>query len=197
MGRSISVKLSCGTALDTYTRLPAADKTDYNRLVEALTKEFIDPQERRRFIEDFSYNKRKKGQSLKDFMQEIIKDQNRYSGMRDTIQVGAVAVPNEEKVRNGIRRFKNGIRDRKGKKDKDQTRHFRYNLQDDDDLTWENALKVAGRWEAANEQESPNEESAGSSDDEPIGAIAAKRKSKKESSTAAVDASLSSVSFPK
>ena len=179
--RSISGKLSCGTALDTYTRLPAADKTDYNRLIEGLTKEFIDPQERRRFIENFSYNKRKKGQSLKDFMQEIIKDQNRYSGMRDTIQVGAVAVPNEEKVRNGIRRFKNGIRDRKGKKDKDQIRHLRYNLHDDDDLTWENALKVASRWEAANEQGSSNEESSDSSDDEPIAAMAVKERSKQKS----------------
>ena len=192
--RSITGKLSCGTALDTYNRLPEADKTDYNRLVEALTKEFVDPQERRRFIEDFSYNKRKKGQSLKDFMQEIINDQNRYSGMQNTIQVGAAAVPNSEKVRNGIRRFKNGIRDRKGKKDKDQICHFRYNLQDDDDLTWENALKVAGRWEAANELGSSTEESSDSGDDEPMAAIALKRKSKRES-LKKTDLSLASLSL--
>ena len=50
--RSISGKLSSGTALDTYNQLPDADKADYNRLIDALTKEFIDPQEKRRFIED-------------------------------------------------------------------------------------------------------------------------------------------------
>ena len=186
--RSISGKLSSGSALDAYSRLPDADKTDYARLAEALTREFIDPQERRRFIENQTYNKRRKGQSLKAFMQEILKDQNRYSGMRDTIQVEGAEVPNIEKVRDGVRRFKNGIRTRDGRKDKDQIRHLRYNLQEDDDLTWENALKVASRWEAANEQESSNEES---SDDEPIGAIAAK-KSKKRSST---DASLSLASL--
>ena len=182
--RSIPAKLTVGTALDAYNQLPDDDKTDYNRLIDALTKEFIDPRERRRFIEDSSYNKRKKGQSLKDFMQEIIKDQNRYAGMR----------AGQEKMRDGVRRFKKGIRDRKGRKDKDQLRHLRYNLHDDDDLTWENALKVAGRWEAANDQGSSSEESSDSGDDEPIAAIAFKRKSKRESSKK-TDLSLASLSL--
>ena len=102
--------------------------------------------------------------------------------MLDVIQVGDEAVPNFEKVRDGISRFKNGIRTRDGKKDKDQIRHLRYNLQDDDDMTWKNALMVAERWEAANELVSSNEEKSETSDDEPIGAIATKRKSKKASS---------------
>ena len=180
---SISGKLSCGSALDTYTRLSDADKTEYTRLVEALTREFVDPQERRRFIENLAFNKRRKNQSLKDFMQEIIKDQNKYSGMRDNITVADVSVPNTEKIKDGIRRFKIGIRTRDGRRDKDQIRHLRYNLQEDEDLTWENALKVASRWEAANEQGSSTEESSDSdsSNDEPIGAVATKRKSKKAS----------------
>ena len=169
--------------MDTYTRLSDADKTEYTRLVEALTREFVDPQERRRFIENLAFNKRRKNQSLKDFMQEIIKDQNKYSGMRDNITVADVSVPNTEKIKDGIRRFKIGIRTRDGRRDKDQIRHLRYNLQEDEDLTWENALKVASRWEAANEQGSSTEESSDSdsSDDEPIGAVATKRKSKKAS----------------
>ena len=166
--RSIPGKLTSGTALDTYNQLPDATKNDYNRLIDALTKEFIDPQEKRRFVEDSSYNKRKKGQSLKEFMQEIIKDQNRYAGMR----------AGQEKTRDGIRRFKNGIRDRKGRKDKDQVHHLQYNLHEDDDLTWENAMKVAGRWEGANDLGSSDADSSESSDDDPVEAMEVKKKSK-------------------
>ena len=100
--RSISGKLQSGTALDAYNRLPAATRGDFTLLSEALIEEFIDPQEKNQFLEDFAFNKRQKGQSLKDFMQGIIKDQGRYSRMRDTVGVGAAAVPNEEKIRDGI-----------------------------------------------------------------------------------------------
>ena len=183
--RSMPGKLSSGTALDTYNQLPDADKTDYNRLIDALTKEFIDPQEKRRFIEDSSYNKRKKGQSLKDFMQEIINDQNRYAGMR----------AGQEKTRDGIRRFRNGIRDRKGRKDKDQIRHLRYNLHEDDDLTWENAMKVAGRWEGANDLDS-TDSSSDSSEEELVGAVAAKeKKEKKPANQDSMSLSLASLSL--
>jgi len=149
--RSISGKLHSGTALDTYNRLPAAIKGNYAQLVERLTAEFIDPQEQQRFLEDYSYDKRQKGQSLKDFMQQIIKNQNKYAGMNDEIGVGADRVKNVTKIHDGIRRFKKGIRNRQGKKDKNQIRHLQYNLLKNDDLTWENALEVASRWEAAND----------------------------------------------
>ena len=82
--RSISGKLQSGAALDAYNRLPAATRADFTLLSRALTEEFIDPQEKNRFLEDFAYNKRQKGQSLKDFMQAIIKDQGRYSRMCDS-----------------------------------------------------------------------------------------------------------------
>ena len=75
--RSISGKLSVGSALDAYNRLEDPDKTNYERLVAKLTEEFVDPAEKRRFNEDMSYNKRQKSQSLKKFMQEIKKDMNR------------------------------------------------------------------------------------------------------------------------
>ena len=180
--RSISGKLQSGAALDTYNRLPAATRADFTLLSRALTEEFIDPQEKNRFLEDFAYNKRQKGQSLKDFMQAIIKDQGRYSRMRDTVGVGAAAVPNEEKIRNGVRRFKKGIRNRKGKVDKDQIRHLRYNLLKDDDLNWTTALDIASRWEAANDYDDENQSSSDSDGEDSLNAIECvknKRKSKK------------------
>ena len=183
--RSISGRLETGTALDAYNCLPDTVKANYTQLVEHLTAEFIDPQKQRRFLEDYSYNKRSKGQSLKDFMQEIKKDQNQYSGLKDEIEVGGVKVPNATKVHDGIRRFKKGIRNRKGKKDKDQTRHLHYNLHTSEDLTWDKALDVASRWEAANDFRNDSSSSSSStsakssSDDELLEAVKS-RKVKKD-----------------
>ena len=184
--RSISGRLETGTALDAYNCLPDTVKANYTQLVEHLTAEFIDPQKQRRFLEDYSYNKRSKGQSLKDFMQEIKKDQNQYSGMKDEIEVGGVKVLNATKVHDGIRRFKRGIRNRKGKKDKDQTRHLHYNLHTSEDLTWDKALDVASRWEAANdyseESSASSSSSSSSSEDnsnnEPLEAMESRKKKK-------------------
>ena len=141
--RSIAANLSVGTALDTYDRLTIEEKADYDQLTHRLAEEFIDKHEKRRFIDDKSYNKRKKGQKLEDFIQEIKNDVNRYAGLHDA------QVPNPEKEKEGVRRFKAGIRNSKGKKDKDLSRHLRYYLVEDDDFTWENALKITERWEMA------------------------------------------------
>ena len=169
--RSLSGNLQSGMALDAYNRLPAATRADFTLLSEALIEEFIDPQEKNQFLEDFAFNKRQKVQSLKDFMQGIIKDQGRYSRMRDTVGVGAAAVPNQEKIRDGIRRFKKGIRNRKGKVDKDQIRHLRYNLLKDDDLNWTTALDVASRWEAANDYDDENQSSSDSDGEDSLNAV--------------------------
>ena len=177
--RSISGKLQCGTALDAYNSIPPADKVDYDRLVERLTGEFIDPQEQQRFLEDFAYNKRTKGQTLTEFMQQIKKDQNKYSGMKDVITVGAAQVANTAKIHNGIRRFKKGIRNKEGLKDKGQVRHLQYNLHKTADLTWENALEVASRWEAANTAVSSSSSSSSSSDD-PLEAVECEKKKRKK-----------------
>ena len=147
----ISGKLKSGAPLDTYNGLTDTEKGDYDQMVSRLTEEFLDPQEKDRFNESFSFNKRKKGQSIKDFIQEIKKDQNRYSGMPDYITVGNDQVENRAKVVDGIRRFRKGMRNRNGAKDKSQQEHLRYNLHRDADLSWDHALNVACRWEAAHD----------------------------------------------
>ena len=86
--RSISGKLQCGTPLNAYNRLTQAQKNNYADLVKALTNEFLDPQEKRWFTDDTSYNKRNKGESLKDFAQRIRENQNRYGDMLDTVREG-------------------------------------------------------------------------------------------------------------
>ena len=154
--RSISGKLESGPALDAYERLEDAAKTDYEQLVKCLTEEYLDPQEKRKFIENFSYNKRKKGQSIKEFMHEIIKDMNRYSGIPD-------GTPKEKE---GVRRFKNGIRDERGRKDSDLKTHMRFHTYNDADLTWEKALDAALRWENAKYKTKDSESSSSSSDSE-------------------------------
>ena len=83
--RSISGKLQCGTPLNAYNRLTQAKKDDYADLVKALTDEFLDPQEKRKFINDTGFNKRNKGESLKDFAQRIWEDQSRYGDMKDMV----------------------------------------------------------------------------------------------------------------
>ena len=182
--RSISGKLQCGAALDTYNRLEIAVKTNYEPLIEKLTQEFLDPQEKMKFIENFSYNKRRKGQSIKEFMQEIIKDMNRYSGMPDNVVVGGASAPNRTKIKEGVRRFKRGIRDIKGEKNRELTTHMKFHLHKDDDLTWEKALDAASRWEAANYRgdESGSSSSDSSDEGEKVAAVTkgrAKRKSGK------------------
>ena len=173
--RSISGKLQSGSALDAYHRLPQDTKDNYELLRKALTKEFTDPQARNRFLDNSDFNKRKRDQSLKDFIQEIKKDQDRYSGLADNVG----GVPNQDRIKDGIRRFKKGIRDKNGKLNKDQMRHLRYNIMDDGDYTWENALMVASRWEEANHDDSDSSSSSSSSD-EAVEAVECDRKKKKE-----------------
>ena len=177
--RSIAGKLKIGTALDAYDRLTPDEKKDYKLLVQKLTEEFIDPHEKRKFNECHDYNKRKKGQTLKDFMQVIIGDMDRYSDLPNEILVSVPGVgnapatnrsiPNPEKEKQGVRRFRAGMRDAKGKKCKELIAHLRYNLVEDNQLTWKHAIKVASNWEMAfsdssvsnnekeEEQEEPND----------------------------------------
>ena len=168
--RSIAGKLQVGSALNAYNRLAEDDKNSYSALVQKLTEEFVDPHEKRRFNECHNYNKRKKGQTLKEFMHCIIKDMNRYSCLPDEILtalpgIGNAAatttmMPNPEKEKQGVRRFRAGMRDQHGKKDKEMVRHLRYNLVEDAELTWENAIKVASRWELSFSDASDSEESS-------------------------------------
>ncbi len=148
--RSISSKLSVGSALDSYNRLEPTDKTDYGRLVSCLTEEFVDQHEKCRFNENISYNVRKRGQTLKDFMEEIKKDLGRYSDLPDTrYDSTGTPSPNPEKEKEGVCRFRAGMRNMEGKKDKELRRHLKYHMMASSELTWGNALKVASSWEIA------------------------------------------------
>ena len=145
---SISGKLAVGPALDTYNRLSIDDQRDYRRLVARLTEEFTDPRAKKRFNACMHYNIRKKGQSLKEFMQAIVKDMGRFSFTPATVVSAAGGiVPNPERETQGVRRFIEGIRNEKGKIDDDFKRHLEYHLQDETEMNWENAIKVASRYE--------------------------------------------------
>ena len=148
--RSIGSKLSVGSALDSYNRLEPTDKTEYGRLVSRLTEEFVDQHEKCRFNENISYNVRKRGQTLKDFMEEIKKDLSRYSDLPDTrYDSTGTPSPNPEKEKEGVGRFRAGMRNMEGKKDKELKRHLKYHMVASNELTWDNALKVASNWEIA------------------------------------------------
>ena len=103
-----------------------------------------------------AYNRRKSGQKLKEFIQEIKNDMDRYSGISDKIMQGATQIPNPEKEKQGVRRFRAGMRDSRGKKDKTLNRQLLFHLMEDDDLTWKNALEFASRWEIASGVEDPS-----------------------------------------
>ena len=166
--RSISGKLSVGSALVAYNRLFDVDKDDYEKLIAKLTEEFIDPAEKRKFNGNISFNRRKKGQTVKEFMHEVKKDMNRYSTIADKISVSTadgaamVSVSNPAKEREGVRRFRAGMRNKNGKKEKSLEKHLRYHLVVDTELTWDNAVEAAVRWEMANRM---NESSSDDSDD--------------------------------
>ena len=153
--RAISGKLSVGNALDAYNRLSRTEKADYKPLIERLTEEFVDPQEKRLFNESLSFNKRKKGQSVKGFMQEIKNDMQRYSTLqKQIITISGGLSTNPEIERQGVVRFRHGMRNKKGKKDSDLSDHLNYHLMEDSELTWKTRSKSRpdGKWLKTEEQ---------------------------------------------
>ena len=184
--RSISGKLAVGSALNTYNRLDNDDKKNYNRLVTRLTEEFTDPRAKKRFNACMHFNTRKKNQSLKDYMQAIIKDMERYAYTPATIvSVAGGIIPNPERETQGVRRFIEGIRNEKGKVDDDFRRHLEYHLQDEREMTWANAIKVASRYESVYDgtEDAGEESDSDSNSDEEVKAIATKKKEKRRSKT--------------
>ena len=147
--KTIPGKLAVGSALDAYNHLTPAEKNDYNLLVKRLSEEFTDPKAKREFNANMSYNVRKKDQSVQDYAEEIKKDMDRYSHTPATVWTDTGArIKNPERESQGVRRFKEGIRDEKGKVDDKFYAHLAYHLQDPEDLNWKNALAVASRFEA-------------------------------------------------
>ena len=145
---SISGKLASGAALNTYERLEDAEQSDYDLLIKRLTEEFSDPQAKRRFNARLNYNTRKEGQSIKEFAEEIKIDMNRFSTLQVTVlNARRVEIPNPDREHQEVRRFIEGMRDHKGNLDLDFKRHLEYHLQDQTELNWNNAIKVASRYE--------------------------------------------------
>ena len=193
--RSLPGKLAIGPALDTYNRLSDAVKQDYNQLVAKLTEEFTDPRAKKRFNADTAYNVRKKGQTLKDFAETIKKDMNRYSYTPATVYAAnGGTIPNPERERQGVRRFLEGMRDENGEIDEAFTRNLSYHIQSPEELTWDNAIEHASRFEAmdgeppaanaaksaaAKSAAAKTAESESSSSDEEVKAVETKDKKKK------------------
>ena len=182
--RGISGKLSVGTALEAYLGLSEAEKSDYAHLVARLTAEFCDPIEKRKFEDNLAYNKRKAGQSLKEYKQAIVKDMNRYSSIPAKITNAAgTQEDNPEKEKQEVKRFRAGLRDPEGKKDRNYSHHMRYHLMEDKDLTWKNAMGLASRWEIADSDsdksdEALSEESDDSNDEVEITRAESKKRNK-------------------
>ena len=185
--RSIPGKLAVGSALDAYNRLSDDVKQNYDQLVAKLTEEFTDPKAKRKFNARSDYNIRKKGQSLKDFAEDIKKDMTRYSYSPAMVYTATGdSIPNPEREKEGVRRFIEGIRDERGHEDPEFKRHLGYHLQDESELTWENALEVASRFESLDDDAAANhviqikssEEDEEDTDEEELGAMATKTKSK-------------------
>ena len=179
--RSIAGKLSIGSALDAYNRLSYDDKIEYDTLVARLTEEFTDPRAKKKFNARMHYNLRKKGQSLKDFMQDIKKDMGRYSYVQPTVlDAAGEIVPNPERETQGVRRFIEGMRNEKGQSDEEFKHHLEYHLQDEDEMTWDNAIKVASRYETINMSDEESD-SGGDDTDADEDAKAAKSSNGKKS----------------
>ena len=180
--RSISGKLSVGSALDAYLRLEDPDKNDYVKLVSKLTAEFVDPHEKRGFEDNMAFNKRKSGQTLKDFKQAIVKDINRYSSIPAKINNSAgLAVDNPEREVQGVKRFRAGMRTREGKKDPSLARFMRMNLMEEKELNWDRALEIAAKWEMGYASgDSGSGEESEESDDEVKAVDVRPKKSKKK-----------------
>ena len=154
VARSIAGKLTVGSALDAYSQLTVAERNNYDVMVARLTDEFTDPSERLNFRRKSDFNKRKKGQKLHDFIEVIKRDVTRYSGLQNKIvQDDGTEAENPEKEREGVRRFKAGLRMKNGKKSAAFRQHIDYHLQEDSELTWDNAFKIASRWEMAYKEE--------------------------------------------
>ena len=185
--RSLPGKLAVGSALDAYNRLNDDDKMVYDRLVPKLSEEFIDPRAKRKFNASEKYNIRKKNESLKDFADQIKKDMTRYSYSPAMVYTATGdSIPNPEREKEGVRRFIEGIRDEKGHEDPEFKRHLSYHLQEESELTWKNALDVASRFEAIDDDDEAGqavkiksrEEDEEDTEEEELGAMATKTKSK-------------------
>ena len=179
--RSISGKLTPGAALDAYERLTDEERNDYDKLLTRLTEEFTDPREKQKFIDNKEFNRRKKGQTLKEFAEVIKRDLKRYSDIPEMMftATGAV-VPNPAREKDGIKRFIKGMRNEEGKLNEKFRDNLGYHLMEDEELNWKNAIDVASRWERIFDDNSGSSSSSSSSEDDDVKAAETKSKTKKK-----------------
>ena len=86
-------------------------------------------------------------------------------------------------------RFIEGIRNEKGKVDDDFRRHLEYHLQDEREMNWANAIKVASRYESVYDAADDAEESDSDSDsDEEVKVVDIRKKKKKGKGKATISA---------
>ena len=128
----------------------------------------------------------KKGQKLQEFMQEV-KKEIATTAYRKKITQGGVQAANPHVERQGVRRFRAGMRNERRKKDKDLDRHLLFHLMDDAGLTWDNAITIASRWEMATgamdgEEDDEEEEEIGEEEEgaEKVGAGSMEKGARKE-----------------
>ena len=186
--RSISGKLTPGAALDAYERLTEAEQNNYDQLVKRLNEEYTDPRVKQRFNDHKDFNKRKKGQSLKEFAEVIKRDLKRYSDIPETVftATGGIA-PNPAREKDGIKRFVRGMRNERGKLNEQFRDNLDYHLMEDPELTWKNAIATAARWERVYDNATKNSpkpsssssSSSSSSEDDDVKAVETKEKKKK------------------
>ena len=188
--RSISGKLTPGAALDAYERLTDEERNNYDKLITRLTEEFTDPRVKQKFNDNKDFNKRKKGQTLKEYAEVIKRDLKRYSDIPETMySANGALVPNPARERDGIKRFIKGMRNEEGKLNEKFRDNLGYHLMEDDELNWKNAISVASRWErifdenasgTASEPEPSGSSSSSSSEDDDVKAVETKDKKKKK-----------------
>ena len=187
--RSISGKLTPGAALDAYERLTEAEQNNYDQLVRRLNEEYTDPRVKQRFNDHKDFNKRKKGQSLKEFAEVIKRDLKRYSDIPETIfTVTGGIVQNPAREKDGIKRFVKGMRNERGKKNEQLQNNLDYHLMEEPELTWKNAIATAARWERVYDNAAKNpprpssssSSSSSSSEDDDVEAVEMKEKQKKK-----------------
>lgn len=152
-------------ALACYNDLADEVKNDYNRMTTELKAVFGDPSERQNFINNRGKTRREKGEKIKTFARRV---QVAIETNMPELQDDAAGAPNRRRPKEleGVNRFMKGIRNKAGKKDDNLDEHMKYQLFDDEDKTWQNAIRVAARWEAAKDKLTASSSSSESSSDD-------------------------------
>ena len=128
--RELPAKLTPGSALEAYRRLPQATLNDYDLLIPALRKAFLDPIEKNKFLNSKDFVKRKKNMKLQDYKQEVKKSVEKYA----LITIADTDIRAREQEKEGVQRFIAGMRRIDGKRDQDFLDNLNYYVHDEADM---------------------------------------------------------------